>query len=100
MALTPERKAELLAKYKLTPRAKPTPKLEVVAEAGRLVAPATVRVSPADPNFRNATGGVVRVDLAAAEQQYWQRIAYAEGERARRKALDPYGLGLWGPWED
>lgn len=100
MALTPERRAELLAKSKLTPRAKPTPKLGVVAEAGRLVAPATVRVSPADPNFQNSANGVVRIDMATAEQQYWQRIVYAEEERKRRKALDPCRLGSWGPWED
>ena len=98
MALTPERRAELVAKYTL--KTKPKPKVEVVAEAGRVVAPATVCVSPADPNFRNSAGGFVRINMVEAERQYWLRQAGAEAERLRRKALDPFNYGHWGTWED
>ncbi len=105
--MTPERK-ELKPKAALTDEEierllddvagpKPKPKPKVVAEAGRVIAPAEVQVSPADPNFRNAgAGGFVRIDLVAYERQRTWAEQDRTRLRARRRELDPFGYGHWG----
>ncbi|WP_292531889.1 hypothetical protein [Methylocystis sp.] len=103
--MAPERKEltdeeiERLLDEAAGPIPKPRPKL--VAEEGRVVAPAEVRVSPADPNFRFAgAGGFVRINMAEAERQRAWAEADAARERVRRKEIDPFGYGHWGAWED
>lgn len=107
--MTPERRAKFFAELdaefghlKRKPEAEPkAPKPKVVAEAGQIVRDVSVRVSPADPNFRSARAdGFVRINFAEAERQR----AWAEQDRAvertRRQAIDPFGYGHWGPAED
>ena len=104
--MTPERKAQLFAELDAEfGHLKRTKEVEaklpkVVASEGRVVAAASVRVSPADPNFQNSSGGFVKIDMAAYERQR----AWAEHDRAvwarRQRELDPYRLGHWGAWED
>ena len=63
MSVDPKRTAELVALMEkalgLTPKPKPKPK--AVINDGEVVRDADVRVSPADPNYRENDGGVVRV---------------------------------------
>jgi len=99
--MTPERKAQLFAEldaeFGIAPSPTPEPpRPKLVAEEGRVVAPAEVRVSPADPNWRYGTNGFVRIDMEAYERQRLQREADAEREAARRRELDPCNLEIWG----
>ena len=100
MALTPERKAEIRAM--LNP-AKPS-KPKVVTSEGDVIRDAVVRVAPEDPNARGRDDRVVSVrrpdyvtiNIAAwEEQQRWK----AE-ERQRRRELDPFRIGHWGPIDE
>jgi hypothetical protein len=100
MALTPERKAEIRAL--LNPTKPPKPK--VVTSEGDVIRDAVVRVAPEDPNARGRDDRVVNVrradwvtiNIAAwEEQQRWK----AE-DRRRRRELDPFRIGHWGPLDD
>ena len=100
MALTPERKAEIRAL--LNPTKPPKPK--VVTSEGDVIRDAVVRVAPEDPNARGRDDRVVSVrrpdyvtiNIAAwEEQQRWK----AE-DRRRRRGLDPFRIGHWGPLDD
>ncbi|WP_166145395.1 hypothetical protein [Methylosinus sp. RM1] len=93
--LTPERRAELTAKY----CRKPAAPVKVVVDEGRVVAPAAVRVSPADPNFRG-NGGFVRIDMETAERQRARAEADRRAEARRRREIDPFNFGHWGALED
>lgn len=104
--MTPERKAQLFAELdaefgiKRERKAEP-PRPTVVAEAGRVIASAEVRVSQADPNFRNAgAGGFVRIDMEAAECQRAKAEADRAQERRRRRELDPFNYGHWGSHDE
>lgn len=106
--MSPEAKAKLFAELDAEfgiertppePRPAEPPKPKVVVNEGRVVAPAAVRVSPADPNFRG-NGGFVRIDMEAAERQRAQAEADRGAEARRRKEIDPFGYGHWGAWED
>jgi hypothetical protein len=98
--MTPERKAEIRA---LLNPAKP-PKLKVVTSEGDVIRDAVVHVAPEDPNAKARNDRVVSVrrpdfvtiNIAAwEEQQRWK----AE-DRQRRRDLDPFRIGHWGPIDD
>lgn len=105
--MTPERKAEVQARIDEILGPRPKPKLaKVVAVDGRVVRDADVRVSRADPNARNGETiavrrpGVVTVNLAEAERQYWEGVRDREAERRYRRQIDPYDYGHWGPRDE
>jgi hypothetical protein len=98
----------------LGPEPKPQPpRPKVVVSDDVVIRDADVVVSPADPNASADQGVVkvrrpepeppppmrsneVRINMAAAERQYWQREHDRAADRAQRRALDPVGLGHWG----
>jgi hypothetical protein len=105
MAITPERKAEIIAalEKKCGPLPKVMPKVVTREDAGT-IRDADVAVSRADKNYPNSDEGIVRVrrpeyvtiNIAAwEEQQRWK----AE-DRRRRRELDPFRIGHWGPLDD
>jgi hypothetical protein len=106
MTVTPERQAELVALLEkalgLTPKAKPKPK--VVVNEEEVVRDADVRVGPADPNYRGSDDGLVKVrrsDFVTINIPLWEEQQAAKRqERLRRRAIDPYRLGHWGPSDD
>src|SRR5262249_18407073 len=106
MGVSPERTAEvggLLEKaLGLTPRPRPEPK--VVVNEEEVVRDADVRVSPADPNYRESDEGVVRVrrsDFVRINIEVWEAQQRQKREDRRlRRALDPCRLGLYGPIDD
>ena len=106
MAVTSERKAELLAMLEelmgLGPATKPKPKV-VTTDAG-VVRDADVWVSPTDPNYPASEGGVVRVrrtDFVTIRMDlYEEQMRQRREERLRRRMLDPCRLGHWGSVDD
>jgi hypothetical protein len=106
MSVDPKRVSELVALMEkalgLTPNPKPKPK--VVVNEERVVRDADVRVSPADPNYRRSEEGVVRVrrsDFVTINMAVWEAQQEAKREdRRRRRVLDPYRLGHWGPVDE
>ena len=106
MSVDPKRTAELVALLEkalgLTPKPKPKPKV-VVSENG-VVRDADVRVSPADPNYRENDGGVVRVrrsDFVTINMELYEAQQEAKREDRRiRRMLDPCRLGLYGPIDE
>jgi len=101
MSVDPKRVAELVAMVEkalgLTPRPKPKPKV-VVTEDG-VVRDADVRVSPADPNYRENDGGVVRVrraDFVKINMELYEaQMREKREDRLRRREIDPFRLGHW-----
>ena len=101
MSVDPKRTAELVALLEkalgLTPKPKPKPKV-VVSENG-VVRDADVRVSPADLNYREDDGGVVKVrrnDFVRINMELYEAQQQAKREdRLRRRAIDPFRLGHW-----
>ena len=103
MALTPARKAEIKAELEEILGPAPRPKPKVVTRDDVTVRDADVHVSRADVNAGGADRVVavrrpeyVTINMEAYERQRAERAA----ERRRRRELDPYRLGLWGPIED
>jgi len=105
MSITPQRKAEIIAalEKKCGPLPKVMPKVVTREDAGT-IRDADVAVSRADKNYPNSDEGFVRVrrpdyvtiNIAAwEEQQRWKRE-----DRQRRRELDPFRLGHWGPLDD
>lgn len=84
------------------PRRKPKPK--VVTSDGNEVRDALVRVSPDDPNYRKDDDGMVRVrraDFVTINIPLWEEQQRLKREdRRRRREIDPYRLGLYGPIDD
>jgi hypothetical protein len=82
------------------PRKKP----KVVTNEGEVVRDALVRVSPSDPNYPKSEEGEVRVrraDFVTVRIDLWEEQQRAKREdRLRRRALDPYRTGIWGPVDD
>lgn len=97
------------------------PKPRVVVEAGAVVRDADVVVSRSDVNAKRRGGdtavsvrrgmpiesplppikpGEVRVNMAAAEQQWWINERDRKAEHAKRRMLDPCNLGIWGPRDE
>ena len=106
MSVDPKRTAEIVALLEkalgLTPKPKPKPK--AVVDDGQVVRDAEVRVSPDDPNYGGSDEGVVRVrrsDFVTIRMDLYeaQQREKAEARRMRR-AMDPYRLGYWGPFDD
>jgi hypothetical protein len=116
---SPEFVAELMRELLPDPPPPPAPKVpprpgpeerraKVVVDHGEVVRNADVRVSPVDPNARHRgeervvvrRPGIVTIDMAAAERQYWHRVHEREMERQQRRALDPFGYGHWGRFDD
>jgi len=101
MSVDPKRTAELVALMEkalgLTPRPKPKPK--AVVDEGEVVRDADVRVSPADPNYRENDGGVVRVrrsDFVTVNMElYEEQQRLKREDRLRRRMIDPFRLGHW-----
>ena len=101
---TPEKRAEIDAALEeiLGPVPLPRPKAVVVKD--QVVRDADVHVSKADRNYSTSTDGAVAVrrpdyvtiNMAAYEEQRAERAE----ERRRRRELDPYRLGLYGPVDD
>ena len=108
MSVKPERTTEeLVAMLErvlgLDPNPKP-PKPKAVVNEGEVVREAVVRVSPADPNYRESDGGVVKVrrsGFVTVRIDLWEQ-QQAEKREARRqlRMIDPYRLGLYGPVDD
>ena len=76
---------------------------KVVAAEGKVLRPAEVRVSPADPNAGRAVEGVVAVrpDVVTIRTDLMeQQLAARAANRAERRAADPMRLGHWGGWDD
>src|SRR5215467_13808451 len=100
MAVTPERKAELIAALEelIGPKRMARPK--VVVRENDVVRDADPHVSRADPNYAGSDGGVVRVrrnDFVTINMEVWQEQMRQKTEHRRlRRALDPYRLGHWG----
>ncbi len=107
----------------LGPEPKPQPpKPKVVVETGVVVRDADVVVSPTDVNARRRGGdtgvrvrrsmpppepplppmrlGEVRIDLGAAQRQWEINRADRLADRARRRSLDPFDYGHWGPRDE
>jgi hypothetical protein len=104
MAVTPERKAELIAALEevIGPRRMPKPK--VVTKDDDIVRDADPHVSRADPNYVESEQGVVRVrrsDWVTVRVDLWEeQMRQKREERLTRRALDPCRLGLYGPIDD
>src|SRR5262245_10033955 len=106
MTVSPERTAEIVAMFEkllgLEPKPKPKPK--AVVNGGEVVRDADVRVSPADPNYRQSDEGVVRVrrsEFVTVRIDLWEeQQAIKREERRRRREIDPFRLGHWGPTDD
>jgi hypothetical protein len=100
MAVTPERKAELIAALEelIGPKRMERPK--VVTRDNEVVRDADPHVSRADPNYPASDGGVVRVrrsDFVTINLAAWEAQMREKWEQRRlRRALDPYRLGHWG----
>ena len=100
MAVTPERKAELIAQLEeiIGPTQMPRPK--VVTKDADVVRDADAHVSRADPNYPGSDGGVVRVrrsDFVRINMEVWEAQQQEKREQRRlRRVLDPYRLGHWG----
>jgi hypothetical protein len=70
----------------------------VTSEDG-VVRDADVRVSPADPNYRNSNKGVVSVrrsDFVTVNMElYEEQQRLKREDRMRRRAIDPFRMGHW-----
>ena len=104
MAVTPERKAELIAALEELIGPRPMPKPKVVIRDDDIVRDADPHVSRADSNYVESEQGVVRVrrsDWVTVRVDLWeQQMRQKREERLRRRALDPCRLGLYGPIDD
>ena len=104
MAVTPERKAELIAALEelIGPKRMERPK--VVTRDSEVVRDADPHVSRADPNYGRSGSGVVRVrrtDFVTINMELWEEQQREKREdRLRRRVLDPYRLGHWGPVDE
>jgi hypothetical protein len=106
MSVDPKRVAELVALMEkaLGLEPKPRPKPKIVVNEEQVVRDADVQVSPADPNYRRSDEGMVRVrrnDFVTINMAVWEAQQEDKREaRRRRRALDPYRLGHWGPIDE
>src|SRR5262245_48080806 len=101
MAVTPERKAEIIAQLEeiIGPTRLARPK--VVTKDNEVVKDADPHVSRVDPNYPQSDEGVVRVrrrDFVTINMaMYEEQQAMKREDRLRRRAIDPARLGHWGP---
>jgi hypothetical protein len=104
MAVTPERKAELIAALEELIGPRPMPRPKVVTRDNDVVRDADSHVSRVDPNYASSEQGAVRVrrsDFVTIRMDLWEeQKRQRREERLRRRALDPCRLGLYGPIDD
>lgn len=104
MAVTPERKAELIAELKEIIGPKPKDRPKVVASDAGVIRDADVHVSRADPNYPKSKEGMVRVRrnewVTIRMDLYEEQQRQKQEDRRRRQELDPCRLGLYGPIDD
>jgi hypothetical protein len=102
--MTLEERAELKAELErmLGPKARPRPKVVVRDDLGT-VRDADVHVSRADVNAagQDRVVEVRRPDWVTINMDVYERqLAERAEERRQRRALDPCGLGHWGPLDE
>ena len=99
MAVTPERKAELIAALEELIGPKQMARPKVVTRDSEVVRDADPHVSRADPNYDRGGGGVVRVrrnDFVTINMELYEAQQAAKREdRLRRRMIDPFRLGHW-----
>ena len=86
----------------------PMPKPKVVVSDGVPIRDAVVQVSPADPNSRHGTVETVTVHRRpdcyippdAVTDRWLADLETKVRDRQRRREVDPFGLGHWGPHDD
>lgn len=102
--MTPQKKAEIRARFDAIVGPRPKPKPKVVVSGGRPIRDVVVGpLSPEDPNNISTPDGIVRVvrdDFVTINMREYeaQRLAderAQERDRHHRRQLDPYRLGLW-----
>ena len=80
-------------------RLSPSQRLKLSSNDGEVVRDADVRVSPADPNYRENDGGVVRVrrsDFVTINMElYEEQQRLKREDRRRRREIDPFRVGHW-----
>jgi hypothetical protein len=104
MAVTPERKAELIAQLEEIIGPTPMERPKVVTRDSEVIRDADPHVSKADPNYPGSNEGVVRVrrnDFVTIRMDLWEaQMAERQEARRQRRLLDPYRLGHWGSVDD
>jgi hypothetical protein len=79
-------------------------KPKVVVQENRVISDADPHVSRIDPNYSKSDDGVVKVrrqDWVTIRVDLWeQQQRERREERLRRREIDPFRLGHWGPDED
>jgi hypothetical protein len=86
----------------LDKRRRPPPKVVVKDDA--VIRDADAHVSREDPNHPGSDEGVVRVrrsDWVTVRMDLWEaQQEWKQEQRRRRRELDPFRLGHWGPTDD
>jgi hypothetical protein len=100
MSVTPERKAEIEAMLDEFFGPVPLPKPKAVVVEDKVVRDADVHISRADANAAGVDevlevrrADYVTINMAAYERQVEEKCE----ARRRRRELDPFRLGLYGP---
>ena len=104
MAVTPERKAELIAQLEEIIGPTPMERPKVVTRDSEVIRDADPHVSKADPNYARSNEGVVRVrrkDFVTIRMDlYEEQMREKREARRQRRLLDPSRLGHWGPTDE
>ena len=104
MAVTPERKAELIAQLEEIIGPTPVERPKVVTRDSEVIRDADPHVSKVDPNYARSNEGVVRVrrkDFVTIRMDlYEEQMREKQEARRQRRQLDPYRLGHWGSVDD
>ncbi|WP_298870916.1 hypothetical protein [uncultured Bradyrhizobium sp.] len=96
-------------------------KPKTVVDHGVVIRDVDTAVAPGDPNAKHRGGetrvsvrrapsmepplppmrpGEVRINMAAAESQWWLHQHDRAAERQHRRRLDPFDYGHWGPSDE
>jgi len=104
MTVSPERKAQLIAELEELIGPTKMEKPKIVANEEGVIRDADPHVSRIDKNYPFSDEGVVRVrrsDFVTVNMDLYEAQQEAKREdRRRRRILDPYRLGHWGPTDD
>ena len=99
MAVTPKRKAEIIAQLEEIMGRKLMARPKVVVKDNEIVRDAEPHVSKADPNYPNSDRGVVTVrrsDFVTINMALWEAQQEMKREdRLRRRLIDPARMGHW-----